>query len=161
MAPKKDDGIAAALTQVLGQALAPVISALSKAEAVWEQRLLSEKAIKEVPTTVIVTRQFKLNMTKEDGTVEAVWKDPELKEETISIHRYITQPAVVGVELGSTLNMGNYEAARILVHLTVPCYREEVDGAYVWAKDFVEERYKKEVAEARTVASALKKDSPF
>jgi hypothetical protein len=147
MAAKKDEG-------ALIGALGTVVSILGKIEKVWEARLLSENSVKEVPTELVVSRQFKFG-------ADGAWTLPETKEEKIAIHRYVTQPATVGVELGATVNMGNYESARVLVSLTVPCYREEVDGACSWAKDFVEERFKKEIAEARNVTTAAKKDSPF
>jgi hypothetical protein len=147
MATKNDEG-------ALIGALGTVVSILAKIEKVWEQRLLSENAVKEAPTELVVFRQFK---SGKDGE----WTMPEMKEETIKIHRYVTQPATVGCELGGTVNMGNYEFARVGVTVSVPCYREEVEGASSWAKDFVEERFKKEIAEARSVTVEAKKDSPF
>lgn len=145
MAAKKDEG-------AVVSALGVVVSVLSKIEKVWEQRLLSEDAVKAVPTEVVVSRQFK---SGPDG----VWTMPEVTEETLKIHRYITQPSTVGCELGATINMGNYEFARVAVTVMVPCYREEVNNATVWAKDFVEERFKQLVSEARSVNAASKKES--
>jgi hypothetical protein len=147
MATKKDEG-------ALIGALGTVVSILAKIEKVWEQRLLSDQAVTEAPTQVLVSRQYKYGP-------EGMWTEPENKEEEVSIHRYITQPATVGCELGATLAMGNFEFARVNVTVSVPCYREETGAAYAWAKDFVEERFKKEVAEARNVHTAAKKDSPF
>lgn len=147
MASKKEEG-------AVISALGVVVSVLSKIEKVWEQRLLSDQATKDVPVELVVQRQFKYGP---DGA----WTQPETKEETVAIHRYVTQPAVVGCEFGATVNLGNYESARVSVSATVPCYREEVDAAYGWVKDFVEERFKKEVAEARAVTASAKKDTPF
>jgi hypothetical protein len=147
MATKKDEG-------ALIGALGTVVSILAKIEKVWEQRLLSDRATQDVPTQVVVSRQFKIG---KDGE----WTMPEVTEETIKIHRYVTQPATVGCELGATVNMGNFEFARVACTVSVPCYREEVDGASSWAKDYVEECFKKEIAEARSVTAAAKKDSPF
>lgn len=146
MAPKKDETVGV---------LAQVVTILAKIEQVWEQRLLAEKATKDVPATLTVTKQFKLG-------ADSKWTDPKEIDEQISVGRFLTAPAMVGCELGSTINMGNYESARVMVTVSVPCYREEVSAAYDWAKDFVEERFKKEVAEARTYAASVKKgDSPF
>lgn len=145
MAPKKDE-TAGVLAQVVG--------ILAKIESVWEQRLLAEKAVKEVPAKLVVSKQFKMG---ESGK----WTEPKDIEEQISITRFLTTPAMVGCELGATVNMGNYESARVSVSVTVPCYKEEIETAYEWSKDFVEQRFKTEVAEARTHAAALKKDSPF
>lgn len=146
MAAKKQDETAGVLAQVVG--------ILAKIESVWEQRLLAEKATKEVPTKLVVSKQFKL------GT-DGKWTDPKDIEEHIHVTRFLTAPAMVGCELGATVNMGNYESARVSVSITVPCYKEEAEAAYDWSKNFVEERFKAEVAEARTHAASLKKDSPF
>lgn len=137
-------------------ALGTVISVLAKIEKVWEQRLLSDKAVEQVSTDLSVTKQFKYG---KDGE----WTPPDVKEEILAVHRYITQPATVGLEMGATLNMGVYESARVSVNVTVPCYREETEAAYAWCRDFVEERFKKEVAEARNVNAETKKkpSSPF
>lgn len=137
-------------------ALGTVISVLAKIEKVWEQRLLSDKAITEVPTTVLVERQYKIGK-------EGEWTPPEVKaDEKIAIHRYITQPATVGIEMGGTVNMGNFESARVSVTVTVPCYREEVVEATTWVKNYAEERFKAEIADARSVNIEQKKaPSPF
>lgn len=144
---KKEEG-------ALMGALGTVVSILGTIEKVWEKRLLAEIAVKEVPTELLVTRQYKYGP---DGE----WTEPENKEEQVAIHRYITQPATVFFELGGTLNMGNYEMARVSAGVTVPCYREESGAAFAWAKDFVQERFLKEVADARTVHTAAKKEQPF
>lgn len=113
---------------------------------------------KQVQTKLRVTRQFKLNGP---NGARAAWNDPEDTEEIVNVRIFDTPPATTGIELGSTLNMENYESARIGVHVTVPCYFEELPSAYDWAKNFVEERYKKEVAEARSFVAARKKQPTF
>lgn len=144
MAAKKDE-TAGVLAQVVG--------ILAKIESVWEQRLLAEKQVKEVPAKLTVTKQFKLG--------EKGWLPEEVIEETISVRRFLTAPAMVGMELGATVNMGNYESARVGVSISLPCYKEEVEPGYEYAKDFVEKRFKTEVAEARTHAASMKKDPSF
>lgn len=92
---------------------------------------------KKVPvqakTTATVTKQFGKDPAKQDVT-----------EETIAVHTFLTQPAVVGVECGLTMNLGNYESARITVSISVPCYAEERDAAYNEACKWVEERITKQ-----------------
>jgi hypothetical protein len=67
----------------------------------------------------------------------------------VSIQRFVTTPAEVLYEAGGTINMGNYESARVTVGIRVPCYREEIESAYVIAKDWVEKKLEAEVSEIR------------
>jgi len=90
----------------------------------------------------------------ECSVLKQFYKDGHLATEmsdetTIEVHKFVTEPATVSVEYGLTMNLGNFESARIAVHLTVPAYREEVDGAYDYARKFVESRVATEVAEIR------------
>lgn len=50
------------------------------------------------------------------------------------------EPAKVSVGLNSTVNMGNYESLKLSVHVTLPCYAEEVEETFDKAQDFCEER---------------------
>lgn len=88
----------------------------------------------------IVTRSFRVN--GEEGPEET-------QEETLAVHEFVTAPAEVGLDLGLTLNLGNFESARISVHLTTPCYREEMDDAYRFVERWVKDRIGSEVAEVR------------
>ena len=136
------------------EALAQVLTILAKAEAVWEQRLLAEKSEKQVPTTLLVTRQY-LSHGVPKGP-------PETQEDTtVQIHRYVTQPATVNAEIGLTINIGNYESVRVHVGVTVPCYKEEVEDCYQWAKDFAESKAKAEAADVRTTVAANKANTPY
>lgn len=60
--------------------------------------------------------------------------------EVIDVHKFITEPAEVGITYGSTVNLGNYEAARIDVWCKVPAYREELDQAYEFVQKFVDQK---------------------
>ena len=71
------------------------------------------------------------------------------ESEEISVHEFETEPATVVVDHGLTINLGNYESARLSVAIRVPCYAEEVDAAYAWAKDWVESRIREEVDKIR------------
>jgi len=46
----------------------------------------------------------------------------------------------VGVSFGYTKNMGNYESMKIQVSLHVPCYVEEIDTIFDFAKEWVDEK---------------------
>ncbi len=41
---------------------------------------------------------------------------------------------------GSTINLGNFESARIDVRLTAPCTKADLMDTYEWASDWVSER---------------------
>src|SRR4051812_42401043 len=86
----------------------------------------------ELQTAAVVTRQFFEG--KEPSSA------PDTKNEVITVHRFLTEPAKVSVSKGLTLNLGNYESARIDVSVVVPCYREELDWAYKYADGWVESR---------------------
>jgi hypothetical protein len=102
------------------------------------------------PTTATVTRTY--------GKIGA----PESKDETIEVHTFQTPPAAVDVGYGLTLNIGNYESARVDVRVTVPCYREELDDAYAFARKWAEERIAVEVKEVRKMASGqTRNNTPF
>jgi len=96
---------------------------------------------------LMVRSQFKVD--QKEGSVEE-------KDELLAIHKFLAAPAEVGVTMGQTVNMGNYESYRIDVQVTVPCYREEIEEAYVFARKFCNARLKEEVSEA-----VDKKNNPF
>ena len=75
-----------------------------------------------------------------------------VREEDLGIHVFTTTPAEVGVKMGMTINLGDYNSARISVSLSVPCYREEADDAFEWAKRWVNEKTLEEAEEARKFA---------
>lgn len=85
---------------------------------------------------------------------------PESKDETIEVKNFLVQPAQVEIGYGLTLNIGNYESARVDVKVSVPCYAEEVKEAYEWAKSYAVERIKQEVKEVRGMAAPAK-HNPF
>lgn len=104
--------------------------------------------------TVSVNKQFKKSA---GGGVRAVWENPksdDSDQEVICVTAFPEDvvPATVGVTMGLTINMGNYEFAKIDVTCSIPCYREEMNEAHLWASKFAEERLQKEVGEIRALA---------
>lgn len=69
--------------------------------------------------------------------------------EELEIKKFETTPAVVRRGYGLTMNLGNYESARVEVSVEVPCYVEDIYLADKWASDFCEERVKAEVDAVR------------
>lgn len=94
----------------------------------------------ELGTSVRVSKQFVLD--KKEGVEQT-------QEESFLVHRFVTTPAVVDVNMGLTVNLGNYESARISVSIKVPCYKEEADAAFVWARGWVSDRLSAEVKSIR------------
>lgn len=101
---------------------------------------------------VYVTRQFlKRDPNRPDSKMVPVG-EAQQTDETVAVHRFVTEPARVSVEMGMTVNLSNYESARIAVALHVPCYFEEHEQAYEYAKNWVEKRCLEEATEARRFA---------
>jgi len=67
----------------------------------------------------------------------------------VAVMSFVTTPAEILYEAGATLNIGNYESARITVGIRVPCYREEIPSAFEAAKSWVEAKLEAEVKDIR------------
>jgi hypothetical protein len=111
-----------------------------------EAQAVSQVANQVANQQAFVSKQF-LVKGKEVDTPQS---DPEL----LGVHLFQTEPARVAVEMGMTINLGNFESVRISVSLTVPCYSEEKDAAFDYAKKWVEKRTLAEANEARKFAGA-------
>jgi hypothetical protein len=79
-------------------------------------------------------------------------------EEVVGILKFKGPVAKVRRGYGLTLNLSNYESARLDVGVEVPCYLQDVDAADEWARVWVEERVVKEVENVRGEGST--KDKP-
>jgi hypothetical protein len=64
----------------------------------------------------------------------------EVSNERIRIRPFVSHPASISVKAGITINLGNYESARVDVMMTMPCYPEEIDGVYEDVKSWVDGR---------------------
>ncbi len=69
--------------------------------------------------------------------------------EVAAVAKFETQPALIHRGYGVTLNQGNYESARVDVSVTLPCYVEDLEHADEYARVFVEERIKQEIASVK------------
>lgn len=61
----------------------------------------------------------------------------------------ITDGHSITVEASQTLNLGNYESARMGVSLTVPCDKTTLNDAYDWATSWVSTRIEQAVKDAK------------
>lgn len=85
---------------------------------------------KVAESMVTVRKQFRVQ-GKPDGEIT--------EEDTVmDVHKFVTEPAKITFELGVTMNMGDYESAKITVGVTIPCYKEEMREAYAYARQIAE-----------------------
>jgi len=108
----------------------------------------NDKSEKKEQARLTVVKQFRVS-GKDIGT-------PTTTDETIDVRTFNAPHAQVNVEYGLTLNMGNYETARLTVGVSVPCYVEEIDDAHRFAAGWVEKRLSEQIDAVRS-----KKSSPF
>lgn len=77
------------------------------------------------------------------------------RNELMEVRQFLTEPAKVGCAYGLTINLGNFESARVDVSVSMPCYVEELDAAYTQAKKWVEDRLQAEVETVRANKPSL------
>ena len=65
-------------------------------------------------------------------------------EDIIAIHKFVTNPAMVSVGVALTMNLGNFEFAKIDIQMTLPCYKEEADDAFAFVQNWVEQKVQQE-----------------
>jgi len=51
----------------------------------------------------------------------------------LEVRKFEVEPAYISVNHGRTVNLGDYESARVDVRVSVPCYREEITDAISYA----------------------------
>lgn len=107
----------------------------------------TKKSFDSAEAVVYVKRQFKPSPKDE-------WKTTEDSQTIIGVHRYITAPAHIGVGVGRTVNLGDFASWRCDIRVEIPCYREEVEQAYVFARDFGVERLEQELSKLSTANQA-------
>jgi hypothetical protein len=97
--------------------------------------------------------QGSVNITK-TKTLAAGVKDESLVHSSNEVvGKGVLMPAdqmhMIEVGGGMTINLGNYESARIDVRLTVPCTKHDLEEAYEFASDWVSTKIQKAVADAK------------
>jgi len=68
---------------------------------------------------------------------------------TIEVTPFEGEVARVGLDAAMTINLGNYQSAKVGVFLSVPCYPEEAHEVFDVVKATVEKRMSEEVAEVQ------------
>ncbi len=69
----------------------------------------------------------------------------EDQENTLVVKTFVTNPATVTVSYGRTVNLGDFEFARIDMKLSLPCYVEEIPSTFSYADNMVKELLSQEV----------------
>lgn len=78
----------------------------------------------------------------------------ESESEVLAIRPFETNPANISVKAGATVNLGNYESARVDVMLSVPCYVEEIDEMFPKVKEWVDKKLADEYQELKAAAKS-------
>ena len=73
--------------------------------------------------------------------------EPIVTNEYIKVRMFGTDTAKIGMELGVTLNMDNFNFVKVSVSSLFPCYVEEAKEMAKQVTSFTIERLKKEVTE--------------
>jgi len=82
-----------------------------------------------------------------DRTKELLSEKAE--EKVIRIGVFKTEPARVVAQKGLTINLGNFESARVTVGFEIPCYVEEVKEIESVTNGLIEDRLQREVLDIR------------
>lgn len=77
-------------------------------------------------------------------------------EGLLVVPAYEPKTCVVAVENSVTLNMGDYNSAKVTVLLSVPCNIGEEDDAFIHARDFVDRHLAEEIKKVRPDAKEQK-----
>jgi hypothetical protein len=99
--------------------------------------------MKAINSSINVIRTIKSNKNNKQGKSHIDVKE-DVADESIAVHKFQTDPAEVSVSCALTINLGNFESAKITVSVSIPCYKEEIDDAYDFAQKWVENRIEQE-----------------
>ncbi len=91
-----------------------------------------DRDITEHETVVRVKRLLKVGGEK-------VLVDDE-SEEGIYVRKFVVPPAKVSLGKGVTVNIAKYESAKVDVHISVPCYVEEIEEVFAAVDRWVNEK---------------------
>jgi hypothetical protein len=119
---------------------------------------LHEDEVPEVPSPFVEPVTITTTRTFVKGSRVL---NEEVKEETLVVRDFHVPPARVGVEVGQTINMGNYESLRVTVSAQVPCYTEEMAEAYDHVVAFVKSRIPTDREEAAAWAKSKSAENLF
>lgn len=105
----------------------------------WGERLREGEAMEK--------KNVKSTLSRLKGGLWVTVDEEIKREETIEITPFESEAACVALDAGMTVNMGNYQSAKVGVMIAMPCYPEEFDAVYKTVKATVEKIVQEEVAE--------------
>ncbi len=92
---------------------------------------------------------------------QTVFHQEDEKVEKIKIRPFAKDARIcqIHTKLGKTINLGNYESARVDVGFTIPCYAEEMVRLFPKAYEFTEEKLSEKVSEIENALSGESQES--
>lgn len=97
----------------------------------------------------LVSKPIQSTVSVEKKEAKSDWggAQSETKNEVPGL--FETNGMSITIEGGSTMNLGNYESARIGVSITIPCHPNTLNDAYTWGLAWVGERIEAETKAAK------------
>jgi len=99
-------------------------------------------------TASTTSAESKVTVSKQ-YTESGIVVSDETSSDTIEVHKFVTSPASVSINLGVTKNIGDYNSVKLGVIVSVPAYKEEIDDAEA-AASALANKYLKQQIEAIT-----------
>lgn len=93
--------------------------------------------------------------------VASVVKDGKTTQKAKPARKFTSEPAEIRIDLGATLNMGNYESLRIGISLSVPCPNTKtgIESAFKASEKYVEAKLDKLIKKHRGPESDTNDDA--
>lgn len=95
------------------------------------------------------SKPIKAAVSTEKKVAGEEWGGAQGETEVVVPGTFESNGMEVTIEGGSTINLGNYESARIGVSIKVPCSPSTLNEAYEWGLSWVGERITSEVKKAK------------
>lgn len=121
----------------------PLVPKLTKADK-FNQHLADDELVsKPAQGTVVVTQENK--------KLKSVPKT--LKDEHIELNPGVTIPkdklCQVSVGGTQTINLGNFESAKVSVMLTMPCSKDDINETFEYASTWVSDKISQSISDAK------------
>lgn len=101
----------------------------------------------------VAAQSFVSVLKKKGREIPKVIKD---ESEVIMVRQFVTEPAMIRRGYALTINMGNFESAKIDVSIAIPAYIEEMHEVDEYARDWCEKRIVAEKNEVMGVVDEKK-----
>lgn len=105
----------------------------------------------------VAAQSFVSVLKKKGREIPKVIKD---ESEIVMVRQFVTEPAMIRRGYALTINMGNFESAKIDVSISIPAYIEEMHDVDAYARDWCEQRIVQEKNEVMGVVEEKKGKDP-